>query len=179
MAQIFTFSFQILYGIPGRNLVEKKCEKEVTMSAMHNTPTMSAVENACLAVMPPRRIRVLLADNSQGLQTLVAGLIKIEDSVEVVGRVGGANEIIDTLAALTPDLLLIELGPVKFAGLTTAALVSWAFPQLNIVLMADYDSPRLRAKSRTLGARFFIYKPNFKLEFAQVLQTVSSLPNRF
>jgi hypothetical protein len=69
------------------------------MSAMHNTPTLSAVENACLAVMPPRRIRVLLADNSQDLQTFAA-LLEIEDSVEVVGRVGGANEIIDTLAAL-------------------------------------------------------------------------------
>jgi hypothetical protein len=94
-----------------------------------------------------------------------------------VGRVGGANEIIEASAALRPDLLLVELWPVKFVGLTTAALVSWTFPQLNIVLMGDYDSLRLRAKSRTSGARFFIYKPNFNLEFAQVLQTVSSLPN--
>jgi DNA-binding NarL/FixJ family response regulator len=149
------------------------------MSATHNASTLSAVENACPTVGPLRRIRVLLADNSPDFQTVVGALLEIEDSVEVVGRVGGANEIIEASAALKPDLLLIELGPVKFVGLTTAALVSWTFPQLNIVLMGDYDSPRLRAKSRTSGARFFIYKPNFNLEFAQVLQTVSSLPNGY
>ena len=117
------------------------------MSAAQNAPTFSGVGDALPMVRPFRRLRVLLAGNSPDFRAVISALLEIEDIVEVVGRVGDANETIEASAALRPDLLLVELGRVKFDGLTTVALVSWMFPQLNIVLMGDYDSPRLRAKS--------------------------------
>ena len=148
------------------------------MSA-HNASTLSPVEKAYPTVRPRRRIRVLLADSSPGFQTVVAALLASEDSLEIVGSSWKCERNYGSLRRAKARFAFDRTWPVKFVGLTTAALVSGAFPQINIVLMGDYDSPRLRAKSRTSGARFFIYKPNFNPEFAQVLQTVSSLPSSY
>jgi hypothetical protein len=131
-AQIVTLSLQSLYRSRWRNLVNKNCTTKSNMSATHNASTLCPVEEAFPTVRPRRRIRVLLADSSPGFRTVVAALLASEDSLEIVGRVGSANEIMEASAALGPDLLLINLGPVTFVGLTITALVSGAFPQINI-----------------------------------------------
>ncbi|MGA9863890.1 MAG: response regulator [Terriglobales bacterium] len=102
-------------------------------------------EGTSPALSRPRRIRTLVADNSATFENVIATLLRMEDRIEIVGRVTERQETIEAVNALQPDLLLINLG-MPDIGVTTVAILSERYPALNIVLMSEHDSPRLRAQ---------------------------------
>jgi CheY-like chemotaxis protein len=123
----------------------------------------------------PTRIRALVADDSPGFRTVIGELLKIEDWIEVVARVSDGQEAIEAVTVLLPDLVLIDVGLAKLDGITTASILSHRFPSLNVVLMSDKHSSRLRATCQASGAKYFIHKPKFNEEFPQLLTQFKSV----
>lgn len=121
----------------------------------------------------PRRIRTLVADNSATFENVIVALLRMGDCVEVLRRVTERQETIEAVNSLQPDLLLIDLGMPEF-GITTVAVLSERYPTLNIVLMSEHDSPRLRAQVHVSGTQVFICKEKFTEEFASFLATMKN-----
>jgi len=121
---------------------------------------------------PRARIRVIVADNSADWRTVVGALFKVEKYVEVVARVEDGQETIEAVSVLHPDLVIIDLKIGIIDALTTTALLCHLFPSLSLILMADCDSPRLRATCQTSGAKYFIQKAKFHEQFPPVLAQI-------
>lgn len=119
-----------------------------------------------------RRIRAVVADDSADWRAIVAGLIEVEDDIEVVAHVRNGQEAIEAVTVLQPELALIDLRIGSLDALTTASLLHNQFPSLDVILMADHDSPRIRATCQASGARYVIQKAKFHEEFAPVLAQI-------
>jgi CheY-like chemotaxis protein len=122
----------------------------------------------------PTRIRAVIADSSSTFCTVIGALLKLEDRIEIVGRVSDGQEAIEAVTVLQPDLLLLDVEMPYIDGITTASILSFQYPALNIVLMSERNSSRLRAQVHVSSAQFFIYKPKFTEEFAWVLSKIDS-----
>jgi CheY-like chemotaxis protein len=123
----------------------------------------------------PRRIRALIADSSPTCCEVIGALLKIEDCIEIVGRVSDGQETIEAVTVLQPDLLLIDVGMPHIDAISVAAIVSLRSPTLIIIFISDRNnSPRLRAQIRISGTQFFVYKPKFTEEFARLLPGIDS-----
>lgn len=121
-----------------------------------------------------RRIRAVLADDSTDWREMVAALLKVEKDVEVVARLENGQETIEAVTVLHPELALIDLRIASLDALTTISLLRNQFPSLIVILMADRDSPRVRATCQASRAEYVIQKANFHQEFAAVLAEIKN-----
>jgi two-component system NarL family response regulator len=121
------------------------------------------------------RIRALVADDSPDFRTVIVALLKMEDRIEVIARVSDGREAIEAVALFLPDLILMDVGLAELDGITTASILSHRFPSLDVVLMSDKHSSRLRATCQASGAKYFIHKPRFNEEFPQLFTQFKSL----
>lgn len=119
-----------------------------------------------------RRIRAVVADDSSDWRAVVAALLKVEKDVEVVARVENGQEAIEAVTLLHPELAIIDLRIGSLDALTTASLLCNQFPSLDVILMADRDSPRIRAICQASGAKYVIQKAKFHEEFVPVLAQI-------
>ena len=119
-----------------------------------------------------RRIRAVVADGSADWRCVVAALLKMEDDVEVVAHAENGQEAIEAVALLHPALAIIDLRIGSLDALTTTSLLRHQFPLLDVILMADHDSPRLRATCQASGTKYVVQKAKFHEQFPPVLAQI-------
>lgn len=115
-------------------------------------------------------VRVLVVDDSPQFLEVVCVLLELEDRVDVVGRANDGAEAIRAVAALRPDLVLMDVQMPTMNGITAALIISTCFPSTKVVLMSADESPELREQSRRCGARAFLEKRSFRKRLPEVLQ---------
>jgi DNA-binding NarL/FixJ family response regulator len=119
-----------------------------------------------------RRLKIVVADDSPTFLEVVCALLELEEEIDVIARVGDGLEAIEVVAALHPDLVLMNIEMPRLDGLTAALLISERSPLTTIVLMSSEESSELRMDCRAFGAERFIYKPDLREEFPIVLDKV-------
>lgn len=119
-----------------------------------------------------RRMRAIVADDSADCGAVVAGLLEVERVVEVVALVEDGQEAIEAVTVLHPDLAIIDLRIGGPDALTTASLLRNQFPSLEVILMAEHDSPRIRATCQAWGVKHVIQKAKFQEEFVLALAQI-------
>lgn len=113
-----------------------------------------------------------MADDSADWRAVVAVLLKLEKDVEVVAHVENGQEAIEAVTVLRPELAIIDLRIGSLDALTTTSLLRNQFPSLDVILMADRDSTRIRATCHACGATCVIQKAKFHEEFVPVLAQI-------
>lgn len=119
-----------------------------------------------------RRIRAVVADDSSDWRSVVAVLLKMEDDVEVIAHVENGQEAIEAVTVLQPELAIIDLRIGSLDALTTTSLLRHRFPLLDVILVADRDSPRLRATCQASGTKYVVQKAKFHEQFPPVLAQI-------
>ena len=117
-------------------------------------------------------MRAVVADDSSDWRAVVAVLLKMEDDVEVVAHVENGQEAIEAVTVLHPELAILDLRIGSLDALTTTSLLRHQFPLLDVVLMADHDSPRLRATCQASGTKYVVQKAKFHEQFPPVLAQI-------
>lgn len=111
----------------------------------------------------PTRIRALVADNSPGFR--------------VVARVSDGQEAIEAVTVLLPDLVLIDVGLAKLDGITTASILTHRFPSLDVVLMSDKHSSRLRATCQASRAKLLHPQTEIQRRVSATLDSIQKRPS--
>ena len=119
-----------------------------------------------------RRVRTVVADGSPDWRAVVAALLKIEKDVEIIARVENGQEAIEAVTVFQPELVIIDLRIGTLDALTTTSVLRNQFPSLDVILMTDRDSPRIRATCQASGAKYVIHKARFHEEFVPVLTQI-------
>jgi DNA-binding NarL/FixJ family response regulator len=104
------------------------------------------------------RIRALVADDSDIFRQTVCELMEMEPVIDVIGGAGDGLEVIEAVAALPPDLVIMEVHLPYLDGLKASALIARYYPDVLIMLMSADDSPKTREQGRMHGAHAFIPK---------------------
>ncbi len=92
--------------------------------------------------------RVVLVEDDPTIRTVVEMLIEIEPGLELVGSADSAEQGIELVRAMTPDLLLLDNqleGPVT--GVAAAPAFKAAFPGVVVLLCTALDLAEVAAAS--------------------------------
>jgi DNA-binding NarL/FixJ family response regulator len=85
------------------------------------------------------KIRVLLADDHTvvraGLRTALAGL----PNLEIVGEVGNGRELIEALARINPDLLVMDVSMPDFEPIVAVRQMKAERPNMKILVVSAYN----------------------------------------
>jgi DNA-binding NarL/FixJ family response regulator len=116
--------------------------------------------------------RVVLADDSAGLRTLIRTLLELEPGFEVAGEAADGIEAIETVLRVEPDLLLLDLAMPRADGLQVLQELRGRLPGLRIVVYSGYTSAELEQAALDLGADAYVPKGGQPDELIRALAAI-------
>ena len=103
-------------------------------------------------------IRVLLAEDQVMIREALAALLSFEDDIEVVAQVGRGDEVTAAATDTKPDVALLDIEMPGADGLTAAAALRQACPDIKIIILTTFGRPGYLRRAMESGASGFIVK---------------------
>ena len=103
-------------------------------------------------------IRVLLAEDQVMIREALAALLSFEDDIEVVAQVGRGDEVTGAASDTKPDVALLDIEMPGADGLTAAAALRRACPDIKIIILTTFGRPGYLRRAMESGVSGFIVK---------------------
>ena len=106
--------------------------------------------------IPPTRV-VIVDDHpmvAQGIQSILESF----DDVEVIATLSDGQQIIDQVATLEPDVILLDLNMPGIGGLSTTEIILERRPDMRILILSMHDSPEYISSALSHGAVGYVLK---------------------
>jgi DNA-binding NarL/FixJ family response regulator len=103
--------------------------------------------------------RVLIVDDHQIMRQGLAGLIRFEDDIEVVGEAAAGEEAVAMAAALRPDVILMDVNlGAGIDGIEATRRVLAAHPRVRVIGLSMHGDSSVADAMRDAGAAAYVTK---------------------
>jgi two-component system response regulator DesR len=103
-------------------------------------------------------IKVLLAEDQVMIREALAALLSFEDDIEVVAQVGRGDEVVRVARETKPDIALLDIEMPGQDGLTAAAELRQASPDVKIIILTTFGRPGFLRRAMESGVSAFLVK---------------------
>jgi two-component system, NarL family, response regulator DesR len=103
-------------------------------------------------------IRILIAEDQAMVREAIAGLLDLEDDLEVVARVGRGDEVLAAAAASCPDVALLDIEMPGCSGLEVLGRLTAQRPGCRILILTTFGRPGYLRRAMEGGAAGFLLK---------------------
>jgi two-component system response regulator DesR len=105
---------------------------------------------------PP--IRIVLADDSEDIRTLLRTWLEIDGRFVVTGEVSSGDELLELVGEHQPDEVVLDLAMPVVDGFAAITQIRRASPGTKILVLSAFASPTVRRKAFSLGADAVLVK---------------------
>lgn len=119
-----------------------------------------------VALVARKRLRLLIADDSEAIRIALSGLIARLDDVEIVGLARGGVEALEMIRRLRPDAMTLDIRMPDMNGIKVLEAIQHEGLQLMVILLTGLDDEQYRKRCQNLGAAHFFNKAT---EFESVM----------
>ena len=125
-----------------------------------------------------RQVRVMIVDDAPEVREALGTLLPLAGAaaglaVEVVGEAGDGLGAVERVAALAPDVVLMDLEMPEMDGFTATRAVKAVCPLTRVVVLSVHSDPVSRDLSRDAGADAFVEKG---LGITDLLESIAGSP---
>lgn len=117
--------------------------------------------------------KLLVVDDHEivrlGLRLILQGI-----DIQIVGEATNANEAMEAVVNLRPDIVLMDIRMEGGDGLNALGRMKLDHPDLPIVLYSAYDNPTYIARAVALGASGYVLKSASRERLHEALLTAAS-----
>ncbi len=113
------------------------------------------VAQAEVAVAP---LRIVLADDTPLIRSLLRRSFELDPSVAVVGEAANGAEAIDEVCRTGADVILLDLAMPVMDGLQAIPEIRRRSPQTRIVVLSGFDASKMEQRALDLGATAYLSK---------------------
>ena len=124
----------------------------------------------------PGKIRLLVAEDSQGTRHNLINLLSFEKDIEVVGAVGRALQAIEMAGQLHPHVVLMDINLPDLDGLSATIRIRKILPGTAIIIMSVQDEESYQKRAIQAGASAFLVKPFGGDELVETIRRVTGRP---
>ncbi|WP_433616137.1 response regulator [Dactylosporangium sp. CA-139114] len=103
-------------------------------------------------------IRVVLADDEAMIRAGIRAILATDPGIEVVAEAADGREAVELVRAHRPDLVLLDIRMPRLDGLSAAAELRAAAPDVAVVLLTTFDEDEYVARALAEGAAGFLLK---------------------
>jgi two-component system response regulator DesR len=115
-----------------------------------------------------KKIKVVLIDDSALIRERVEAALSCLEGVEVAGQAGDVSTGLQLLQEHQPDVLLLDIDMPGETGIDLLQSGKVQRESLLIIMLTNYDHPKLRERCLQLGANYFFHKLT---EIEQAIET--------
>lgn len=135
-------------------------EQKSDTSEFHRT-LVEALEEAGPPKPAPhagKPIRVLLADDHRIIRASLAGLLRNQPGIEVVGQAGDGQEVIEKARALRPDVIVMDVTMPVVDGVEATRTLMTEMPDLAVIALSMHEKEDMQLAMREAGASRYLTK---------------------
>ena len=107
------------------------------------------------------RIRVLIVDDQVPFRRAAQAVVESTDAFVVVGAVATAEDALDAVDALQPDLVLMDVNLPGMDGVQASRTLRESHPQVKVILLSSYDEAEFADLTADCGAAAYVPKSAF------------------
>jgi DNA-binding NarL/FixJ family response regulator len=104
---------------------------------------------------------IVLVDDQPEFLEVAQALLAANPDVTVIGTASSGEEALALVAALAPDLVLMDVQMPGMSGFEAAKRMATCHPTLRIVMISSDGEPGYEAFARSAGAEAFLTKKQF------------------
>lgn len=114
-------------------------------------------------------VRVLVVDDQPPFRRAAKAVCSMTAGFTVVGEAESGEDAVDQAAALTPDLVLMDINLPGINGIEATRRICEARPGTVVVLLSTYKAEDLPGDARQSGAIAYVNKEEFAPNILQDL----------
>jgi two-component system response regulator NreC len=103
-------------------------------------------------------IRILLADDHAIVREGVRHILEQDPGIEVVGEAGNGREALELVAALSPDVVLMDLSMPELGGLEATSRLQEQAPEVRVLVLTMHESHDYFFQVLKAGASGYVLK---------------------
>jgi DNA-binding NarL/FixJ family response regulator len=120
-----------------------------------------------------RAIRVLVVDDHPVVRSGLAGMLAVEEDVEVVGEAGDGEEAVARVAALAPDVVLMDLRMPRLDGAGATARIVGAHPATRVLVLTTFDTDADIVRAVEAGATGYLLKDTPRAQLVDAVRAAA------
>jgi DNA-binding NarL/FixJ family response regulator len=133
-------------------------------------PSPRTDDGALLIQQRISRHRVLIVDDHQIMRQGLAGLMRYEPDIEVVGQAADGPQAIELAGRLQPDVIIMDVNLGEMSGIEATGKILARTPQIKIIGLSMYADPVVAAAMRKAGAVAYLTKGGPSEELAMTIR---------
>ncbi|GAB3712818.1 response regulator transcription factor [Mariniluteicoccus flavus] len=119
-------------------------------------------------------IKVLLADDENLIRDALAGLLALEDDLDVVARAASGSEALAAARKHRPDVAVLDLQMPAPDGIETARLLADELPDCRCIIVTSHGRPGYLKTALAAGVKGFLPKTVSASVLAKVVRDVAA-----
>jgi DNA-binding NarL/FixJ family response regulator len=119
-------------------------------------------------------IRLLLVDDQQLICQGLKAMLSLESDLEVIGVAHNGKAALEQVAALQPDVVLMDLKMPVMDGREATRLICQSFPNTSVLVLTTFDDDGYIVDAMRAGAKGYLLKDMPSEELAQAIRLVQS-----
>lgn len=119
---------------------------------------------------PPR---LLLADDHRMFRQGLRELLERKTDFPVVGEASTGREVLEQVAALAPDIVLLDIQMPEIDGVAVARELAARHPQVRVIMLTMYRQDQHLFEAIKAGARAYLLKDADAEELITVIRRVA------
>jgi DNA-binding NarL/FixJ family response regulator len=103
-------------------------------------------------------MKVFIADDSPILRERLHAMLSELPGIKVIGQAGNVPETIESIQALHPDAVILDIGMPGGNGIDVLKNIKKIGVTPVVIMLTNYSDPRYRKTCMDLGAEYFFDK---------------------
>ncbi len=118
-------------------------------------------------------IRVLVVDDHPVVRSGLVGMLDAEPDVEIVGEAGDGEEALVRVAALRPDVVLMDLRMPRLDGAGATARIVAEHPASRVLVLTTYDTDADIVRAVEAGATGYLLKDTPRVQLLEAVRSAA------
>jgi DNA-binding NarL/FixJ family response regulator len=119
------------------------------------------------------RISVMIADDSAAYRSGLRALIQATPDLELAGEAADGSATLELVAALQPDVVLMDLNMPGLNGVDATAQIMTTAPHVAVLVVTMFDDDDSIFAAMQAGARGYVLKGASKGEMLRAIRAVA------
>ncbi|NLT68738.1 MAG: response regulator transcription factor [Acidobacteria bacterium] len=105
-----------------------------------------------------KTIRVLLVDDHTIVRRGLAGLLRSEDDLEIIGETGDGESAVALTGELRPDVVIMDIGLPGMDGIEATRIIHREFPDVRVIGFSMFRKSEQEKAMREAGVAAYVEK---------------------
>jgi DNA-binding NarL/FixJ family response regulator len=119
-------------------------------------------------------VTILLADDHEVIRYGMSFLLQGKQDLEVVGEAGTGEEVLDLVAKLHPDIVLLDMGMPGVSGGSLIAELGERHPATRVLVLSMYSDQARVVDALRAGAHGYVLKEDHTDEILEAIRQVAA-----